>query len=299
MKLIPHVSILWSLSLICFLGSPSDEFQKALDETGVAARPQSPSFFELVIDPYYVTDMKKLPADRKRKLADQLTRIIPRLAQERAAQPPQPIQRDVRPGPKGESPKLGILILQEIGTDEQKIEALRDLDLYGDSLYDACQALSTCEGVEGVRILKQYAESQIPNLESGMSPSIGGQVPPLQKFGDALMALQGAYHSDGPAAASSLFDRLTSILGDKLTQRDLVKIKKDLGEASQRRENLIREKRPDNKRNSKPESTNMATSTDFDPSSQAISSRIWFWPVVLIAAALLGFASWKWIRIRQ
>lgn len=298
MKLIPLVATLWILSLICFLGSPSSEFQKALDETGVEDRPVTPTLGELAVDPFYVKDMKKLPADRKRKLADQLTKLIPKLAQERFAQPPQPIQRDVRPVPMGESPKLGILILQEIGTDEQKIEALRDLNLYGDSLYDACQALSTCEGAEGVRILKQYAESQIPNLESGMSPPTSGQVPPLQKFGDALMALQGAYHSDGPAAASTLFDKFTSILGDKLTKKDFVKIKKDLGEASQRRENLIREMRPYNKRNPKPESINTASSTDSDPSSQAISSKIWFWPVVLIAAALFGLACWKWIWIR-
>ena len=121
-----------------------------------------------------------------------------------------------------------------------------------------------------------------------------GQNPPSGKFLQTLRALQGAYHSDGPVAAHKLAASFTIVAKDVLTDRDRAEISEEMEKVRHRRENLIREKRPNNKRNPKTGSINTETSgAGSETSSQAISSKMWFWPVVSIAAAFLGLACWK------
>ncbi len=284
--------------MLAFASSVTDEFEAALAEAskGIPIETQTSSFGDPVSADYKDV-LRMLPPEKKEKLAAQIAQLTPRLAQERFAQPI----------PRGIGPALGILILRDIGTDEQKINAFRNLDLYGNLLSEACAALATCEGPEGVRILKQYAESQFLGIELGFAGSKSdvdpekhaGQNPPSGKFLQTLMALQGAYHSDGPAAADKLAARFTSVANDFLTDRDRAEFREEMEKARHRRENLIREKRPNNKRNPKPASIDMETSgAGSETSSQAISSKMWFWLGVSIAAVFLGLACWNLFRRR-
>lgn len=297
MKKIPILLTLWFAPVIVLANSPSVELRDALSEAGIADRPIPPTFGELMINPSYLADIKKLPPERKEKLADQLTRIVPRLSQER---PAPTISREVSPVSSGPSPKLGILILQEIGTDEQKIEALRNLDLYGDSLSDACQALSTCEGPEGVEILKQYAESQFAELDKDGSQTPKGRAhtKPDVNIYLAVIALAGAYHPDGLVAADILKNRLLDLAKVRLDATRLASVEKDFAKDMERarhnRENLIREKRPDNKRNPKPGSISTETSgTIADSSSRVINSK-WFWPSTAALLLVLAYYVFIW-----
>lgn len=292
------LTLLWILPLMGFAGSSSEDYRGALAETGVTARPPPPTPEDLKINPNFLEDIKKLPAERKEKLANQLARIIPRLAEEQSAELAQPVAPGESPVPRVEVPILGILILQEIGTDEQKIEAFRNLDLYGDSLSDACVALATCEGDRGVNILKQYAESQFAKLESNdgvRTPEGRVHVKPDVNIYLVVIALAGAYHADGPIAAEKLRDRLIGYFKSHVNATMLAAIEKDfakdMGKARHRRENLIREKLPDNKRSLNTGSINKETSGPV-----SITSNKWFWPSVFVAAILLGLACWKLIR---
>lgn len=288
------LALVWALPLIVFAAPPSVELREALSETGVPERPAPPTFGEFMVDPYYLADIKKLPPDRKKKLAAQLSQILPRLAQEPAAPT---VSREVSPFQTGPSPKLGIFILQDIGTDGQKIEAFRNPSIYGDSLSDACAALATCEGDGGIEILKQYAESQFAELakEGASTPEGRARVKPDVNIYHAVIALAGAYHPDGPVAAVKLRDRLIGLCKGRLDATRLAAVEKDfaknMDEARHRRENLIREKRPDNKRNPKAGSINTETTgTVTDSSSHANRSGKWFWPGISIAAILLVLA---------
>lgn len=272
--------------MLAFASSATDEFQAALTETGITARPQPPSFGERAFDPYFLDDVKKLPADRKEKLAAQIAQLTPRLARERFAQPI----------PRGIGPALGILLLQDIGTDEQKINAFRNLDLYGNLLSWACEALATCEGPEGVRILKQYAESQFDYLAKYTPRTTEGE--PAEKpdvnIYHAIIALAGAYHPDGPVAADRLRDRFIEIAKIRLSADRLAAVEKefekDMKKARHERESILREKRPNNKRNSKVGNMNTeASGTIADSSSRVINSK-WFW--LSTAALLLVLAYW-------
>ena len=277
---------IWSLVFLCILPlvgysrTPSDEFQVALDETGITARERPPQFSETVYDPNYLADLKKLPPDRQAKLAEQLTQLAPRLAEEER----------VQTNPLAVGPMLAILLLTDIGTDEQKIEAFSNLELYTVDLRQACEALATCEGSGGVAILKMYAESQFSGIESEFIEAksgtsferYAGKIRPSGKFLQALIALQSAYHNSGPTAANTLYVRFTSLTTPYLTERDRAKLQKEMEKARHKRENLIREKRPTHKRNSTLGSTEMETPEPVSD-SLSIGSSKWVWPGIAIA----------------
>lgn len=284
--------MLWILPLIGLSVLPSDELKNILSEINTTApdRPIPPSFGEPSVGPYFLADVKSLAIDKKEKIAAQLTRLLPLLAKEQA------LQSNGR-----DSQKLGILILQEIGTDKQKIEAFQELDLFNNSLYDACIGLATCEGPEGVRILKQYAEKQIPDFEREIERQKKnpgpventGEILASGKFGLALLALQGAINSEGPRAAAVLRDKYISISGDLLTEADHKRLEKELDAASKRRDKFIQEK--DEARgtgtNGRPES---AESLDKNSNQRAhtISSEKWFWPGISFGTILLFVIGW-------
>lgn len=285
--------ILWAFPMLAFASSATDEFQAALAEAskGVPIKTQTSSFGD-PIRPDYNDALRMLPPEKKEKLAAQITPLLPRLALEES-------DPSIR-YPIG--PTDGILILKEIGTDEQKTQAFRNLDIFGKSLGEACTTLATCEGPEGVRILKEYAESQFPSIDSEFSNSknggdqerYAGQNSPSLKLYQSVIALSGAYHSDGPVAAEKLRDQLINLSKEHLNASQLAELKKefdkDMKRARHERESLIREKRPDNKRNSK--TGNISTEASgaiADSSSRVINSK-WFWPS--IAALLLVLAYW-------
>lgn len=287
------LAFVWSLPLIGFATSPSDDLRKALSETSLTPRPSTPTFGEPIFDSNYLSDIKKLPSNQKEKLASQLTQIIPRLAQE----PPAPtVSKEVSPVKSGTSPRLGILVLTEIGTDEQKAQAFRNLDIFGTSRSEACKALASCEGTEGVKILKEYAENQFDNLtKNAPSPPEGQPAEkPDVKIYHAVIALAGAYHPDGPIAADKLRDRFIEITKIRLSADRLAAVEKgfetDMKKARHERESLLREKRPNNKRNSKAGNMNTEASGKIADSSFSVINSKWFWPST--AALLLVLAYW-------
>jgi hypothetical protein len=72
-----------------------------------------------------------------------------------------------------------------------------------------------------------------------------------------------------------------------------------MDEARHRRGNLIREKRPDNKRNPNAGRIDTETSgTIVDPSSRPITSQKWFWPG-LVSAILVVLAGRILIKRRK
>ena len=283
--------------MLAFANSATDEFEAALAEAGkgIPIKPQISSFGDPI-----TTDFKevfrKLPTEKKEKLAAQITPLLPRMAQE---------ERDpsIR---KSFGPTHGILILGEIGSDEQKAQAFRNLDIFGTSLSAACEALATCEGAEGVEILKQYAESQFAELakDGSRTPEGRAHTKPDVNIYNVVIALAGAYHPGGPVAAEKLKNQLLDLAKVRMDATRLAAVEKDFAKDMERarhsRENLIREKRPDNKRNSKTGSIDTETSgTDSDDLSQSISSNTWFWPVLSIAIAFLSLACWKLIGWRR
>ncbi|RYZ70140.1 MAG: hypothetical protein EOP09_06560, partial [Proteobacteria bacterium] len=147
--------ILWAFPMLAFASSATEEFQVALAEAskGIPIETQTSSFGDPVSADYKEV-LRMLPPEKKDKLATQITPLLPRLAQEES----DPSIRNAF------GTTDGILILKEIGTDEQKAQAFRNLDLFGNSRSEACRALATCEGNEGVKILKEYAESQFDDL---------------------------------------------------------------------------------------------------------------------------------------
>ena len=278
--------ILWAFPMLAFASSATDEFQAALAEAGKGIPVKTSSFGD-PIPTDLKEELRKLPTEKKEKLASQITPLLPRMAQEQS----DPSIRNAF------GPAHGILILKEIGTDEQKTQAFRNLDLFAKSRGEACRALATCEGNEGVKILKQYAESQFDDLAKYTPSPPEGQ--PAEKpdvnIYHAVIALAGAYHPDGPVAAVKLRDRLIGLSKDRLDATRLAAVERDfaknMDEARHRRENLIRENRPDNKGNLKPGSINTETPGTFsDDSSRAITSEKWFWPGISIAAILIVIA---------
>lgn len=285
--------ILWYFPMLAFASSATDQFEAALAEAskGIPIETQTSSFGDPVSADYKKV-LRMLPPEKKDKLAAQITPLLPRLAQEES----DPSIRNAF------GPTDGILILKEIGTDEQKVQAFRDLDLFDRSLGEACRALATCEGDEGVKVLKKYAKSQFPGIDSEFSQSkngadrerYAGQNPPSLKLYQSVIALSGAYHSDGPVAAEKLRDQLINLSKEHLNASQLAELKKefdkDIKRARHEQESLIREKLPDNKRNSK--TGNISTEASgaiADSSSRVINSK-WFWPS--IAALLLVLAYW-------
>ena len=286
----------WTLPLIGFAALPSDDYRKALSETGITSRPFTPNLGEPIFDLNYLSDIRKLPSSQKEKLASQLTQIIPRLVQEPSAST---VSKEVGPVKSGTSPLLGILILQEIGNDVQKVEAFRNLDRYGDWLSDACRVLATCEDSGGIQILTQYAERQFVELtkEGSKNPEGQAREKPDVNVYTAMIALAGAHHSDGPIAAEKLRDRLIDLCKIRLNATRFTAVEKDLvknmEEASRNRENLIRKNGADNKRNLKTGRINTETPSTFsDNLSRATTSEKWFWPGISITAILLIFAFW-------
>jgi hypothetical protein len=285
--------ILWAFPVLAFASSATDEFQAALAEAGkgIPIKPQISSFGDPITADFKEV-FRMLPPEKKEKLATQITPLLPRLAQEES-------DSSIR---NAFGSLDGILIVKEIGTDEQKVQAFRDLDLFEKSLGEACRALATCEGVEGVKVLKKYAESQFPGIDSEFSQSKNGadqeryasQNPPSLKLYQSVIALSGAYHSDGPVAAEKLRDQLINLSKEHLNASQLAELKKefdkDMKKARHERESLLREKRPNNKRNSKAGNmTTEASGTIADSSSRVINSK-WFWPST--AALLLVLAYW-------
>lgn len=272
--------------LMVFASSATDEFQATLAEAGegIPIKPQPPSLGDRIYAPNLQEALRTLPPDRKEKLAAKITPLIPRMAQE---QDDQSIRNAF-------GSAHGILILKEIGTDEQKAQAFRNLDLFGKSRSEACRALATCEGTEGVKILKQYAESQFDELAKGAPRSPEGQPPekPDVNIYHAVIALTGAYHPDGPVAADRLRDRFIEISKIRLSADRLAAVEKefekDMKTARHEREKMIRVKRPDNKWNSKTGSNTTETSGTVADSSSGIVNSKWFWPG--IAAILLATA---------
>ena len=255
--------------MLAFAKTATDEFAEALAEAGEGI----PDEAELQADFISETDIKeefrKLPKERKEKLASLITPLLPRMAQEEN----DPSIRN------GFGPSHGIFILKEIGTDEQKIQAFRNLDLFAHSRDDACRALASCEGNEGVKILKQYAEKEFHYLAKNTPRAIEGQsveAPDVNIY-HAMIALAGAYHPDGPVAADIIRDRLINIRKIRLSAERLAEVEENLEEdmkiARHEREILLREKPPNNNRNS-----------------------IWFW--LSTAALLLGLVYWL-IRKRK
>ena len=277
--------LLWSFPMLAFASSATDEFQAALAEAGKGVPIKTTSFGDPIPMDLGVA-LGKLPPEKKEKLAAQITPLLPRVAQEQS-------DPSIR---KAFGPTHGILILKEIGTDEQKAQAFRNLDLFGKSRSEACRALASCEGTEGVKILKQYAESQFDNLaKSAPSPPEGqpAEKPDVNIY-HAMIALAGAHHPDGPVAADRLRDRFIEIIKIRLSTDRLAAVEKefekDMKKARHERESLLREKRPNNKRNSKAGNMNTeASGTIADSSSRVINSK-WFWPST--AALLLVLAYW-------
>ncbi len=285
--------ILCAFPTLAFASSATNEFEAALAEAskGIQIETQTSSFGDPV-GPDIKAGLRMLSPERKDKLATQITPLLPRLAQE--ANDP-----SIR---KAFGPTDGILILKEIGTDEQKIQAFRDLDVFGKSLGEACRALATCEGPEGVRILKEYAESQFPGIDSEFLQSkngadrerYAGQNPPSLKLYHSVIALSGAYHSGGPVAAEKLRDQFINLSMEYSNGSQLAELKKefdkDMKRARHERESLLREKRPNNKRNSKTGSINTEASGSIADSSSRVVNSKWFWPST--AALLLILAYW-------
>lgn len=271
--------------MLAFASSATDEFQAALAEAGKGIPVKTSSFGD-PIPTDLKEELRKLPTEKKEKLASQITPLLPRMAQEQS----DPSIRNAF------GPAHGILILKEIGTDEQKTQAFRNLDLFAKSRGEACRALATCEGNEGVKILKQYAESQFDYLAKYTPRATEGQSAekPDVNIYHAMIALAGAYHPDGPVAADRLRDRFIETSKIRLSADRLAAVEKefekDMKTARHERESLLREKLPNNKSNSKAGNMNTeASGTIADSSSRVINSK-WFWPST--AALLLVLAYW-------
>lgn len=277
--------IIWAFPMLAFASSATGEFQAALAEAGKGIPVRTSSFGD-PIPTDLKEELRKLPTEKKEKLASQITPLLPRMAQEQS----DPSIRNAF------GPAHGILILKEIGTDEQKTQAFRNLDLFAKSRGEACRALATCEGNEGVKILKQYAESQFDYLAKYTPRATEGQ--PAEKpdvnIYHAMIALAGAYHPEGPVAADRMRDRFIEISKIRLSADRLAAVEKefekDMKTARRERESFLRENRPNNKRNSKAGNMNTeASGTVADSSSKVINSK-WFWPST--AALLLVLAYW-------
>jgi len=288
MKNFSILAIILTLNTIGFAQSATEAFQKALDDTGVVVRPAPPSFGEMMLNPNYFEDLKKISEEKKANLASRFSKITPLLPKEGYSQT-----------------LLAILILQEFGTDQQKVEAFQNLDLYGKALDDACRALATCEGNEGAKLLKQYAESQIPGIELEISESrngsslerYAGKNPPSIKYFLALKALQGASHDDGPAAVAGMLQRLIDLYGDVLTDKDRDGIRKELEEARLWREKFVKVK-PDEQKNggNANQQANDSLVSKSNPQSPAISPKKWIWPSFSIGAVIVSLFGWLFIR---
>jgi hypothetical protein len=280
--------------MLAFASSATDEFEAALTEAskGIPIEPQTSSFGDPITTDFKEL-LRKLPPEKKEKLAAQITPLLPRLAQEES----DPSIRNAF------GPRDGILILKVIGTDEQKAQAFRNLDIYGSSRSEACRALATCEGNEGVKILKEYAESQFDNLAKNAPtpPESQPAEKPDVNIYHAVIALAEAYHPDGPVAAEKMRDRLLELAKLRLDATQLADVEKDFAKnmekARHRRENLIREKRPNNKREANEGSTSMETSGKVsENASHPIMAKKWFWPGISITAILLVLACRVFIR---
>lgn len=301
------LAFFWIFPFVGFANSPSVEFQNALSNTGITHRSTSPTLGEPTIDSQLLADIRNLTDDQKKDLAAKLTEIIPQLAEEQSTQP---VAGEKLPRPMGENPKLGILILQEIGTDEQKVSAFKDLSLYGESRPDAFAALATCEGDEGVNLIKKYAESQFAVLESQVSKDgvrslegVAREMPDVNIY-HSVIALYGAYHPDGPVVANKLRNQLMDYCKSRLdaTRVDAIekKFTADMDRTRHSRETLIRKRRPDNKRNSEVETNNTAASSDLSDSSETKSpvygiGKNWvLWLGAISVIIIAGILVWRW-----
>lgn len=291
MKFFSILAIIFTLNTIGFSQSAIEAFQKALNDTGVVVRPAPPSFGEMILNPNYFEDLKKISEEKKANLASRFSEITPLLPKEGYSQT-----------------LLAILILQEFGTDQQKVEAFQDLDLYGKALDDACRALATCEGNEGVKLLKKYAESQIPGIELEIQKSKSDsnrdeytdESPPSLKYFLALKALQGAYHSDGPASVSVLRERLVNLYGDLMSDQYRDGIRKELAEASLWREKFLQEKNENLKRSSNAnQQGNDSLVSNSNLQSPTSITKKWMWLGLSIGASLASLLSWIFIRRKR
>ena len=174
-------------------------------------------------------------------------------------------------------------------------------------LADAAHVLATCEGVEGVRILKQYATNQLTKVEtllvdaknrSTRQPEEDNEIS-FTRFCVAVIALQGAYHSSGPTAAEELRDKLFKAYENFGNQELLVQVseqfEKEMGKASARREKSIREKEPERRR--RPERVSIETEVPEKSSSLSslwdTSTRLlWLGTSIAGGVVFLLFAGW-------
>ena len=231
--------------MLAFARTATDEFDAALAEAnkGIPVIPLTSTDGDFISPADLKAQLRSIPIEKKEKLAAQITPLLPLMAKEQS----DPLFHSAY----GSS--HGILILKEIGTDAQKIQAFRHLELFTKSRDEACRALASCEGNEGVKILTQYAESQFDALAKDTPRASEGQ--PVEKpdvnIYHVIIALAGAYHPDGPVAADKMRDRIIEMCKIRLSADRLAAVEKDFEKnmkiARLERESLLKEKPPSNK----------------------------------------------------
>lgn len=249
MKRIPAFLILWVLNLLGICIGSGNELQNAFEEAGVQERSSIGQFSDLSLDPSFLKDIDDLPAGRKEMLVSRLSSIA--LATVREAQ--NSLEQN--------STDLWAIaqILKRIGSDEQKIETYRNLEFYGRDQEDAAQVLASCEGPEGIQILKTYGENLLPAIDShfaNSNPNSSGSKDDddlfSKKFFIVVIALQGAYHPMGQIASAELWAKYFEIAGKYFSKDIVIQVTREaeieMDKVSEKREKRIRERKPDAKR---------------------------------------------------
>ncbi len=251
MKIFLIFAALCILPLIGFSKSPTEELWQVLDEAEIKKSARPPLDGDYVVDPNYFKDIQNIAPSNRAQLAAHLAVLTPLMAKELSEQVV----------PRGGSELLlAILILQEFGTDQQKIEAFADLNIYGNSFISACMAVATCDGPEGVRILKKNAEDQFSILKADVRKEddrnfAQGQTAESSdvKMYHCIIALSGALHPDGPVTAAKLYEEFIEFSESRLEKNKLNRVKEDfeknMATALEKREILLKNKQKNNEKN--------------------------------------------------
>lgn len=295
--------MMWMFPLNGFSGQLLDEFAEAF--SGIEFESGSPRS-DSGAPPYYMNTIKKLPTEQKEELAAKLTQLLPRLAMEQIATGSN--------NSLGGTVESGISVLNEIGTDEQKIVTFRDLNLYRSSLAAACEAVASCKIPDGIQILKQHAEKQFTTIEAFFGDVKKNPMRQPDEFENSsfinffvtIKALYGAYHTGGPIAAEafrSKFFKIYEDYGDR-ARMDLLaqEIDKDIIEMTERREKILREKEPERKRLREQESNkgeSPARSSSVSSAGNTSNGLYGLGISITGSLVILALAGWFMVKRRQ
>ncbi|WP_367873022.1 hypothetical protein [Luteolibacter sp. Populi] len=208
-----------------------------------------------------------------------------------------------------DEPRLCIYLLEEFGSDKQKLEAFRNPEGFGTMslVNSAAKVLATSTDPESVAILTRMAEAQFEKIDQRAARGPGSDEeaprpgPPEVIFLTALVALNESISPAAPAVASRLHDQFRERYRDLINHEFAASIEKELGKARKVREKRLRDARTETRRepsadgNGVPEQRQEPAPAGAGMNNTPDASK-WLWPS--IGGGILALAA-AWLALKK